>query len=83
MFKKRQKLTVTEVGAGVNFPHDLSFVRAVDAAILIIQKVLRQSLIWEKRLKSLSHTATSTLKKKSHVLYRIGSKTLSRQGPLN
>lgn len=42
-------LTVTEVGAGVNFPNDLSLVRSVDTSILIVQKVLRQSLIWEKR----------------------------------
>lgn len=52
MFQKREfeLLTVTEVGAAVDFPDDLSFVRAVDAAVLIVQKVLRQRLIWEERL---------------------------------
>lgn len=48
----RTRLTVAEVGGGVDFPNDLSPVRAVDAAVLIIQKVLRQSLIWEKRSNS-------------------------------
>lgn len=52
--KKKNKweflsLTVTEVGAGVNFPNDLSLVRSVDASVLIVQKVLRQSLIWDER----------------------------------
>lgn len=37
--------TVSEVGAGVNFPNDLSLVGAIDAAVLIVQKVLGQQLI--------------------------------------
>lgn len=43
-------LTVSEQGAGVNFPNDLSFVGSVDSSILIVQEVLRQSLIWKERI---------------------------------
>lgn len=39
------KRTVSEVGAGVDFPDDLSFVGAVDAPLLIVQEVLGQQLI--------------------------------------
>lgn len=62
-FQKREflLLTVTEVGAAVDFPDDLSFVRAIDAAVLIVQKVLRQGLIWEERLTWWNHTYTPAL----------------------
>lgn len=49
---QKEKLTFTEVGTGVYFPNDLSFLRAIDATVFIVQKVLRQSLTWEERLNS-------------------------------
>lgn len=49
----KQELTFTEVGAGVYFPNDLSFLRAIDATVFVVQKVLRQSLTWEREIQSM------------------------------